>query len=488
MRLIRPERVGSPICEAHDRRNVRKQFLKSPPGVRFFFADDSGQTTILVVVCMIVILLFLGFAIDVGHLRLARRDLQSAADAAALAAGIEIRMCGSTTNCSTMQTAAQTALTETGYGSSTLVTNCGTMPSTGLVLMVDDPPCAMGASDPNYGNKAYVEAVVSKQETTYFARLVGWNNVRLTARSEAMRPPTSPCIYALDPTGSGAIAINIGLGISASCSIIDESNSPSAFTCLLGIGISAPAIKVTGGASGFLCTTPRGLQTNVPAPVPADPLAYLPTPAVGSCGSYSGGQWYGSASMVNITLPGTYVFNPGVYCGGISMTAAVLANITFNPGTYILKTGPGLLGVPSGGLNLTVSLLSNIQGNGVTFYNLGSVGGISITAPTTLGLSNFQLTAPTSGMYGGVLFFQDPSNTSTGTFIGNLLSGSKLEGAIYLPNATMTYGVGAISSAYTILVAKDINFNVNILSNFGNDYSSLAQGSPLNGDLAVLAQ
>ena len=63
-----------------------------------------------------------------------------------------------------------------------------------------------------------------------------------------------------------------------------------------------------------------------------------------------------------------------------------------------------------------------------------------------------------------------------------------MEGAIYLPQATVSYGVSAISSAYNILVAKDINFDVTIASLFGDDYSALASGSPLTGDTAVLVQ
>jgi hypothetical protein len=322
----------------------------------------------------------------------------------------------------------------------------------------------------------------------YFAQLAGFTSMRGTARSEASRPVNPPCIYALDPSSPGAISVIAGILINSQCAIVDESSSSAAFSCLIGAGITAPSISITGGAAGLLCFGVQNLRTGVPVPSPADPLAYLPTPAVGSCGSGSGNVYYGSSSQVNIILGGTYVFYPGVYCGGISMTAAIAANVTFMPGVYVLKQGPGFLGIPSGGLNITLSLLSNIQGSGVTFYNIGPIGGISITAPATLGLSNFALSAPTSGTYSGVLFFQDASNTSPGTFIANLLSNGKLEGAIYMPSAQVVYGVSALSSSYTALVAKDINFTVAIGSTFSNNYSGLATGSPILGNVAVLSQ
>ena len=239
-------------------------------------------------------------------------------------------------------------------------------------------------------------------------------------------------------------------------------------------------------------------------PAVADPLGYLPAPphASDACptASATGANYTGSKTAINITAlsilttGNTFTFNPGVYCGGINISAAVLMNITFNPGVYILRDGPGLLGT-QGGFNLTLSALSTITGNGVMFYNEGSitnpsasVGGFSITAPAAVGLSNVSLSAATSGEYGGVLFFQAHGITTSGTYLANVLQGSKLEGAIYEPDAKVAYAVGAISSNYNILVAKDLNFTGQILSVFGSNYSALANGSPLQSDVAVLVQ
>ena len=80
--------------------------------------EDGGQAAILAAVGMIAILAFLGLAIDVGHLRYVKRQLQIAADAAAVAGALEIQSCGGTKNCSAMQVAAQDALTENGFGGS----------------------------------------------------------------------------------------------------------------------------------------------------------------------------------------------------------------------------------------------------------------------------------------------------------------------------------------------------------------------------------
>lgn len=458
--------------------------------IKHLTSNESGQTLVLTALCAFILISLLGLAIDVGQLRYAKRKLQVAADASALAAGLELRVCGNIANCPAMQIAAQQALQENGYTGSTVTTNCSTS-NASLTLMVATPTCSLGAKDPNTGKKGYVEVQLTQKHPTYFARLIGLSSITLSARAEATRKPGAPCIYALDPSGPGAISIIAGLIIYSACGIVDESTSPLAFSCLIGAFIYAPSIAITGGAGGLLCGVSHRVRTGVPPPTPKDPLAYLPRPTPGACGTRSGNQFYGSNQQVNILLAGQYVFHPGVYCGGITMTATLLADITFEPGLYILKEGPIIAGVPGitvGGLALTISLLSSIQGSGVTFYNAGTVGGFSILAPSLLNLSNVSFTAPTNGTFSGILFYQDPSNTSPGVFTLGLLQGSKFEGAIYLPNAAVSYGVNAISADYNILVAKDINFTVAIASVFGNNYSSLDAGSPLDGDAAVLIQ
>jgi Flp pilus assembly protein TadG len=454
-------------------------------------SDESGSMLTLTGLCMLFLLAVLGFGIDFGHFLFVKRGLQNAADAAALAAALETRTCDGTV-CTAMQSAAQNALSENGFSAANTLTNCSGTAGTGLTLTVNDPPCAL-SSDPNTGKTNYAEAVLSEPVQTYFASLVGLRSITVAARAEAARGVGGPCIYALDPTGS-AITIIAGVLVKSRCGVVDESASSNALTCVIGAFLYAPRISVSGGTDGLLCLAASTPQTYVPAPNPRDPLAYLPAPsnANAACGTSTSSPYYGSSSAVNIILGGTVTFNPGVYCGGISLTAALASNIKFNPGTYVLRDGSGLPGITSGGLNLTLNALSNITGTGVTFYNEGPQGSISVVEPVTggslLSLSNISLSAPSSGTYSGILFFQEHGVSTTGVFVANLLTNSKLEGAIYLPDGDVSYGVNAASSSYNILVAKDINLNVNVLTAFGNDYSGLAGGSPLEGNNVVLVQ
>jgi len=88
---------------------------------------DAGQALVIVALGMVVLLSFLALGIDLGYLRLMKRRMQMAADAAALAGAEELIYCSSS-NCSTLTTAAQGALTENGFTGSALAKNCAPIP------------------------------------------------------------------------------------------------------------------------------------------------------------------------------------------------------------------------------------------------------------------------------------------------------------------------------------------------------------------------
>ncbi len=450
--------------------------------------DESGQAVLLAAVGMAAILGFLALAIDVGQLRYTKRQLQMQADAAAIAGALELGACAGTANCSALQSAAQGALTENGVSTSSLVTNCGTPSATGVTLSVNNGPCALGSTDPNQGNPAFVEVVLTKQQPTYFAKVLGFNNVPIAARAEAARS-TGPCMIALDPSGANAITVDLLAGVVAPCGMLDESKASGflngAFSCL-GSLVQVSKIDVAGGTGQLLCAISPTPNINATVPTPADPLATLPKPTVPPCGTSTSSPYFGSASA--LTILGTAVLYPDyAYCGGITILPG--STVTFKPGLYSLTSKNGSVNKYPGGL--TISLGTSVSGSGVTFYNYGPSGGVT-TLLTGVTLGGINLTAPTSGPYAGILFYQDPGNTSQATLLGSPLWNTKLEGSYYFPKAKVVYALSG-PAKYNILVAYDIEFAVLSLglsytSSFTNDYSSLASGSPVSGTGAVLVQ
>lgn len=442
------------------------------------WGDESGQTLPFAAVCFAILIGFLGLAIDVGHLRDAKRQLQTAADAVAYAAGLELRVCGAANPCTTMATAAQSALIENGFATATVVYNCAARPSTLFTLSLNKPPCALGTSDPNAGKTNYLEVQLQKPVRTFFMGAFGFKTVNLSARAE-VRHGGGPCVYALDTTGAGAITA--AASITTTCSIVDESTNSSAFSCAVGT-IAAPQITVAGGSSKLLCTTSPKAHTGAPIPTPADPLKYLATPPIPACGASTGGvsgstttyHGYNSPLLPLPLAAGTFVLYPDkAYCGGISIAAT--AKVTFMPGTYVIKSTAATNG------GLSISLLASVTGTGVTFYNYGPYGGLSMVGT---GLSSMSLIAPTTGSYSGILYFQDSGNSTSAT-VSASSTGTTIQGGFYLPSASLGYLL-ATPSPYTILVAKDISF-LGALTLKG-DFSSLATTSPLNADNVQLVE
>jgi Flp pilus assembly protein TadG len=449
-------------------------------------SDENGQTAVTAELGLLLVIGFVALAVEAGHLYNVKRQAQLAADAAAIAGALEIQACGASNNCSAMQTAAQTALSENGLPGSTVATNCASSTG-GLVVTVNDPPCALGARDPNNGKSGFVEVTVSESAPTYFAKIIGIPSMSILARAEAARVGGGNCIYALDPTASNSISVDLAAVVNSNCGMVDESNSDTAFGCNLLAAVNATHISVHGGAESLLCGISPSPSTGATVPSPADPLASLPKPTVPQCGSSTGSPYYGASGP--ITIAGTAVLSPSfAYCGGITILPT--ANVTFLPGTYVIKSTQGLLGINPGGL--TIALGANVSGTGVTFYNYGPSGGVTfLLSSVTLG--GVTLTAPTSGTYNGILFFQDPGDTAPATILGNTSLNTDLEGAFYFPTARVSYAVSG-PAKYDILVAYDIDFvlltfgNSSLTSTFNSDYSGLTNGSPITAGRVALVQ
>ncbi len=414
--------------------------------LRAALVDQSGQTIVLTALSAVVLMGCAGLAIDLGEFRMVQRQLQSVADAAAIGGALEISTCAGTADCAAMTTSAQQVLSGNGYSGETLVTQCGSTSGDNLVLMVNNGPCALGSTsaDPNYGNTNYVETVVTKVQPTIFGNVLGIPSVVLTARAEAGLGSSQNCLY----VGSGGMTLNGGT-MSLACGVNDNG------TLMADSGATLSAEhdfdvhgSVTNNGATLSPSVTQGTATV------ADPLAYLtpPTPA-SSCTS---------ENPVNSGTPVT--LGPGTYCG-INLNSN--ASLTLSGGTYIFE---GSINVGSG---------ATLSGSGVTLYFTS--GTVQPNSSSTITLS-----APTTGEYAGVLIWESATN-STG-MDPDSSSTSSWQGALYLPDATLTLNSNSNVAAYTIVDAYSLIVDSGADFNIGDDYSSLPGGSPIKGGNAVLVE
>lgn len=104
--------------------------------------EESGQALMLGAICMTLLMAVMALAVDVGYMHFRQVQLQTAADSAAIAAGLEIGNCSGSGGvvCDNMKTAAEQSLIEDGITSATITpaTNqCTVSNSTGW-------PCCPG--------------------------------------------------------------------------------------------------------------------------------------------------------------------------------------------------------------------------------------------------------------------------------------------------------------------------------------------------------
>jgi Putative Flp pilus-assembly TadE/G-like len=395
---------------------------------------SSGQVLVLVTMGIVVITAFAGFAVDVGQFWSARRHMQTAADAAAIAGASALRL-------NHPVTAAADGVTST---------NGFTDGSNNVTVTVNNPPSAGVYA----GNSSYVEVIVSQPQPTYFMRVLGYDTVGVTVRSVASSVNGPACLYALDPTASSALSVGGTSAGTLACGAIVDSSSSTAATTNGGGVFTASNIGVNGGysGSGFSPTPVAGV-----APAP-DPLSYLQPPSYNpSACTYT--------NLHTGTTKGTNYLYPGVYCGGIQISGN--NPVVFQQGTYILE---------GGGLKVTATK-ANLSGSQVMIYNTYSA--TYSYGPIALSGSNLvNLSAPTSGPYEGILFFQDrtvPKGSAGSTITGS--SGSTFDGAVYFSTTAVSYGGSSSSGGYTIIVADTVSISGN--ATLSDNYSTLDSGSPI---------
>ena len=390
--------------------------------------SEAGQALVFAALALVVLIGFAGLAIDMGALRYQKRLQQTAADGAAIAGATNLSFGGVTSG-------AQSAATANGFTDNSGGTTCTNNPGTvGCVTVtVNNPPL----SGPHTSDSKYVEVLVTAVQPTYFMRVLGTNTETITARAVATNVSGgngNGCLYTLGAPSSSIEGVNINGNATLngpSCGIIDNGNFDTKGNAL---DVSAGTFGIAGdwnktGQGGTVtCTnTPTSCPTpNMPAA--SDPLLNR-TPALSPpCSPCTGGS---TATAANGT------FSPGTY----SQISVGPGTWTFSAGTYIV-TGSGGLSI---GANATVT------GTGVMFYFTNGATLSMAGTPTV----NF--TAPSSGQYAGILFYQDPNDTAGPVITGN--ASSFYDGVLYFPKANVTFQGNSSIGDVAIVVADALTLS-----------------------------
>ena len=270
-------------------------------------ASPSGQVFVLICVSLVAIMGMIAVVTDFSFLQDQRNMMQTAADSAAKAGSEEL-------NYGDQVAAGRADAASNGY-----TNGVGS-----VTVAINNPP----STGPNGSNSAYVEAIVTKPELTYFLRALGISTITVSARAVAYEGSGPNCIYVLDPSATSALSASGSASIQSGCGVVVDSSASNAIALSGSASISAATIGVVGGYVGPGSSFTPTPKTGVIAP--SDPLAYLQAPTVGSCA-------HTNFSLSNPGTSGAYFqVYAGTYCGGITISNGF---VNFNAGTYVLAGG-----------------------------------------------------------------------------------------------------------------------------------------------------
>lgn len=423
------------------------------------YRDEKGATIAFLAVIP-VLAGTVAVGIETGQLYRVKRQMQGAADAGALAGAID-RMAGST---GTIVSSARYEVQRNGFTNGTA----------NVVVTVNAPP----TSGPNVATPGAVEVIVSKQQNFSLGNVLNsWlgkstGGFTVTARSVAAQSSTSTtatstttdyegggCMVALTTAAEqGATFTSFG-NFTSDCTIMSNGSATgsgsNASVTMSSFGSASVKVWTRGSfsASGYGSLTPSAAsaRTNQTSYI-VDPYAGLGNPTPGACGFNN----YKPSSGTTITL------SPNTYCGGLQVSS--FSTVIFQPGVYYIANGDLYLTSVN-----TVSCPDCTGNAGITFVmtqttgNMNDIGGVMITSQNSVTLS-----APKTGAYKGVLFYQDrrvPAGTMTSTskiFTITSLNTATLWGAIYFPrnriDISSLNSAGSSTNGCTVWIGRYIKF------------------------------
>jgi Flp pilus assembly protein TadG len=361
--------------------------------LRTFRRDEAGVIFIIVGLSVPLIFGAAAISVDIGQLLYIQTELQTAADAAALAA----------TDAFDDEDEAKSIAVSYAELNMPVAENGDVLNPDDVILgnWDDDAGTFSANSTPTNAVRVTLRRATANDNAVpmYFARLIGFDtrDVEVMAIAFTSLSDDNFCILALDPDGAGAVTLNGTPALTMpNCGLAVASSDDSALIINGNGDLEASEICVTGGSSvGPQATVNPGVTDDC-SNIPDDPLAELPAPDIGDC-DQTNFQITGSNN--NVTL------QPGVYCGGITMTG--------NNNTITLASGEYI--IDGGGISINGGTFQDDGNGGVFIYNTSSDGS-DFEDITFTGNGTISLEAQTTGTYAGVLFLSTVTPTPARIF------------------------------------------------------------------------
>jgi Flp pilus assembly protein TadG len=399
---------------------------------RKLFGNQRGNALLIAAGAMPLIVGCAGLANDTIQWSLWKRQLQRAADSAAIA-GVYDRVNASGSN----STVAATVAHDLTLNQHTWMTNNSGYPQITY-------PADAGVM------KNQVKVTLAVQRSLPFSSLFITAAPIIVANATAAGIPSGEyCVVALENSaGKTGITIGGNAKIDMNCGMI--SNSPATNSALSNgnsSSVKATVIAAVGGVQASNSWTVD--QYNPYSPPLTDPYASLPVPVPSGCTAFPNTRNLDFSSNLAHAAGQTVCFNSDLQIQG---------DVVLGSATYVLDAAS--IKMSNNGASLTCAGCTIILTSSTAATNPSSIGKISVSG------GRLSLTAPTSGTYDGIALYQDRRALDTANNIINGNAGSTVTGTLYLPSQELTYdGGGNTAAICTQFVTRRIIFS-------GNDTTS----------------
>jgi hypothetical protein len=376
----------------------------------------QGAVAIHLGLITVALIGFAGLGVEIGFVIYKHRQMQSAADSAALGAATALSK-GYPVD---FALEADALAAEVGFVKG----------SKGVAIAVNHPP----ASGAHSSVPAAVEVIITQPQTLSLVGATQWlagesdgsGLFTLGVRAVAISGGGGTyCLLQLDSGAAPGFSMSNGARVTLSqCGVAVNAIVGTALLMTGGSRLdleNGQSVSVVGLATinnGAAISPSNALKTSQ-ANV-SDPYANVAMPALTTCAYNNKSFGYSN---------GQQTMSPGVYCNGVFFGNS--ANVAMSPGVYIIDRGAFSVqgGVTLTGANVTIVLTSSTGDNYATL-TIGNGAKVTLSAPTT-------------GATAGMVVFGDrraPRDNSSDLGGGAKIS---IDGALYLPSQKLIFQNGA---------------------------------------------
>ena len=421
--------------------------------------DKRGNALIIAGASLPMIMGAVGLASDTIQWALWKRELQRAADSAAIA-GVYAKVQGGSYDAGVTADLAR----NNDIAGITVNKNVSSAPSAGGYT-----------SDSNA-----VRVTLSARQQLSFSSMFMTAAPTINATATATIVPSGDyCVVSLVNTGTTGISVGGTTDVDLGCGMITNSTSMDAAIAFGSSTVDASPIAAVGGIDA----ADNWADDTVLLPftmAQADPFAGVNPPSPSGCKPFS------DYDVGNNNKPGGVVdlsSQTGTIClkenGGSPASLEIKGDVRLGNATYVLDATS--LKMTATAAKLSCSGCTIILTSSSTANPDSTIGGVDLSG----GKAN--LVSPETGPYKGISIYQDrrASTGSTNTISGNV--GSSFEGAFYLPKQEVKFvGTSGVTFKCVQMVAWTVVFSGT--SNVENDCSGAGGGSTFAGQAVRLVE